>query len=80
MNPKLLNKQQLLAVLQSITQSVVANDSFEGSLHYTCMVEGCASGEFMVSASWRVGNSLGQGGCNIVGDEERDESTDGAMY
>lgn len=68
MKPKRLTKQELIAVLRDLTESIAADDSFEGSLEFTCMDPGCAVGEFMVQASYRIGNSEGQGGMRIVGE------------
>lgn len=64
---KKLTKQQLIEALRDITESIANDDSFEGGFEYSCLSEDCAKGEFMVAASWRVGNSQGQGGYNLIG-------------
>lgn len=64
MKPKQQTKEQLLAALRSIADSIAVNDSFEGSIEYTIT----GRDTFDVRACWRVGNSDGQGGCVIIGD------------
>ena len=64
MKPKQQTKQQLIAALRSIAQSIEENDSFEGSIEYTIT----GRNAFDVQAFWRVGNSEGQGGSIMIGD------------
>ncbi len=64
MNPKKQTKEQLIAALHGIAQSISENDSFEGTLEY--VVSGPDT--FDVRAFWRVGNSEGQGGSIVIGE------------
>jgi quinol monooxygenase YgiN len=81
--PAYLTKGQLLAVLDEVRQLVAENDSFEGSLSYELPwstelgdpVDDSRSG-FRVRASYRTGNSMGQGGMRMIG-EWVDEPTGG---
>jgi len=77
-----LAKADLLVVLRDMAERVEADDSFEGSVEWTCIDPETVSddlepGEFMVRAFWRVGNSEGQGGARIVGtvEESADDSS-----
>jgi hypothetical protein len=65
---------ELLGVLDDVRARVAAGDSFEGSLEYLMpydeegvLVEGA---DFMVRAAYRVGNSQGQGGMRLVGEQK----------
>lgn len=64
----IFTKEQLLEVLDDIRARVERDDSFEGSLSYSCMEEHLPKEgkHFEVSANYRVGNSLGQGGVSII--------------
>lgn len=62
----IISKQKLLELLNDITESIKANDSFEGRLSYTCLNDACKKEEFEVDAFIRVGNSEGQGGCILI--------------
>lgn len=69
MIPKYLTKDELLAVLDDLRAHIEANDSFEGSFEYTFPEQGDPSGDgFRVRASYRIGNSMGQGGMRMVGE------------
>ena len=57
---------QLATLLNDIKAGIEAGDSFEGNLEYTCMAKGLQRGEWEVRASYRVGNSQGQGGMIII--------------
>ena len=58
----------LAAVLRGMADLVESGDSFEGSLEYMIPVEDqAAPDEVMVRASFRIGNSEGQGGVRIIG-------------
>lgn len=61
-----LTRQELLAVIDNMRAVVAIGDSFEGNIHYTCMTEGLEQNEFEVSATYRVGNLDGQGGCRVI--------------
>jgi hypothetical protein len=63
---KTLNKQQLLTVLEDIKKSIENNDSMEGRISYSIMGEDLKPDEFEVEATYRVGNSEGQGSIRIV--------------
>ena len=70
-----LSKDEFLVVLDDMRALVAAGDSFEGSLSYefpwnTEMgdpADDPADG-FRVRASYRTGNSMGQGGMRMVGE------------
>lgn len=63
-----LSKDEFLAVLKHITELVEADDSYGGSLQYEARPE---PNYFDVVASYRYGNSLGQGGV-IMYNETKD--------
>lgn len=64
----LRTKEELLATLKDMQAVIEANDSFEGNISYNCMADNVepGSGNFEVSATYRVGNSLGQGGVVMI--------------
>ena len=61
---------ELVVVLKDMAALVEEGDSFEGSVEYL-MPEAALShpqeAEVMVRASYRIGNSMGQGGVRIIG-------------
>lgn len=65
--PVPMDKPGLLHVLDDLRACVVADDSFEGSLEYLMPTEGDPDCAFMVRASYRIGNSMGQGGVRMIG-------------
>ncbi len=68
MSPEKLTKDELLDTLRGIIALIQADDSFEGNLTYSCLEEGLGRGEFAVTAAFRTGNSMGQGGMRLIGD------------
>lgn len=73
--PEFLTREQLLLVLDDITQRITAGDSFEGFFEYTLPWD-AEMGDpetdedkdgYRVRASYRVGNLQGQGGMRMVG-------------
>lgn len=66
----ILSKRQLVELLEEITQLIRDDDSFEGNISYTCMKEGLEPDQFSVTGAFRHGNSMGQGGCDILPEEE----------
>lgn len=76
MMPVYLTKEQLLAVLEEVQALVAADDSFEGSLSYefpwhTEIGDSADDPDgpgFRVQASYRMGNSMGQGGIRMIGE------------
>jgi hypothetical protein len=66
----LQTRRELLAILDDIKSSVERDDSFEGSIEYELRepLVLVGHGSFAVRASYRVGNSQGQGGLVMVGD------------
>lgn len=84
MMPVYMSKDDLLAVLDDVRAQVAADDSFEGSLSYefpwhTEMgdpADDPTGPGFRVRASYRIGNSMGQGGMRIAG-EMREIESDG---
>jgi hypothetical protein len=63
-----LSTQQLLAHIEQIQKGVETDDSLEGSLQFSAR----ADGDWDVSACYRVGNLMGQGGTVLVRDESKD--------
>lgn len=63
-------KAELLAILDDIRTSVERDDSFEGSIEYLMPgpLDLDPDADFAVMASYRVGNSQGQGGVVLIGD------------
>lgn len=68
MLPKKLSKDQLLGVLARMIEAVKADDSFDGSIEYHAEPE---PGVFEVMGSFRIGNSEGQGGCVLIGEDDQ---------
>lgn len=65
-------KAELLAILDDIRAAVAGDDSFEGSIEY--LMPGPLGldpdADFAVRASYRVGNSQGQGGYVLIGERK----------
>ena len=84
--PAYLSKEQLIGVLVDMLNLVCADDSFEGSLSYELPwqkqcgdpVTDPTGPGFRVRASYRTGNSMGQGGMRTVG-EMREVTKEGVM-
>jgi hypothetical protein len=84
--PAYLTKQQLIDVLIDVLNVVCADDSFEGSLSYEFPwnqahgdpVTDPSPNGFRVRASYRIGNSMGQGGLRTIG-EMREVTADGVV-
>jgi len=69
MCPVLMSQLALLELLDDIRQRVADGDSFEGSLEYLMPgADDAPPRTFDVRASYRVGNSLGQGGMCMIGE------------
>ncbi len=66
----IITKRELTELLEEISQLVKDDDSFEGTITYTCMKEGLELDQFEVTGFFRHGNSQGQGGCSILPGEE----------
>ena len=66
MIPRKLTTSELVALLRHVADSVEAGDSFAGFLEYDCMTDQCQRGEYLVKGAYRVGNSQGQGGMNLI--------------
>jgi hypothetical protein len=73
--PEPCSKETLLMLLDDIRAHVEADDSFEGFVEYTMpwseeigdpMTDGPDT-NFRVRASYRIGNSQGQGGMRMIG-------------
>jgi len=73
--PTYMSKDEFLVILDDIRTLVAAGDSFEGSLSYELPWHHTEMGDpaedpfdgFRVRASYRTGNSMGQGGMRLVG-------------
>ncbi len=70
---KKIAKEDLLMILRDMIACVEQDDSYEGSIEYSCIHDACQKDEFMVRASYRIGNSEGQGGCRMVGVMDNEE-------
>ena len=76
MRHKPTSQEQLLELLDDIRERVAAGDSFEGSLEYLMPGPEPFNGpefegaDFAARASYRVGNSMGQGGVSLFGIQE----------
>jgi len=70
MRHKPMSKDELLAVLDDMRAAVARNESFEGSIEYLMPgpLDIETNKEFAVMASYRVGNSMGQGGVRLIGE------------
>lgn len=68
MVPVTMSRDELLMVLEDIKERVEAGDSFEGSVEYLIPEEDAPPGSFAVRASYRVGNTMGQGGLRMIGE------------
>ena len=62
-----ISKEVLLLLLEDMRKRIEANDSFEGSVEYSCMQDECEKNEFVVKANYRIGNTNGQGGMRTIG-------------
>ena len=69
----IMSKDELIEVVKGILSSIEADDSFEGSLNYSCMHPAVTGSEFEVGAMFRVGNSMGQGGMVVIDNLPEDE-------
>lgn len=69
-----MTQEQLVHLLQDITQAIEHGDSFEGNLEYLMPdekdYEANPGVQFMVRGAYRVGNSMGQGGMRFIGARE----------
>lgn len=66
--PEPMPKDALLEVLRHITASIEADDSFEGFFTYSLPEPEDPPGtEFRLAAMYRIGNSMGQGGYQMIG-------------
>lgn len=61
-----ITTQQLVDALRSIADLIEKNDSYEGTISYSCLEEGLKPGEFEATSFIRVGNREGQGGARIM--------------
>ena len=70
MRHKPMTKDELLAVLDDMRAAVATSDSFEGSIEYLMPgpLDIETDKEFAVMASYRIGNSTGQGGVRLIGE------------
>lgn len=66
--PEYMTKNELLLILEDITNTVHSNDSFGGFIEFDAMDPNIPDDKtFAVKASYRIGNSFGQGGIRMVG-------------
>lgn len=70
--PVPMSKDGLLATLYDILQGVDSGDTLEGSIEFLLPHPpgDPEDADFMVRASYRIGNTLGQGGVRMVGEIE----------
>lgn len=67
---KPLSKDELVSVLEDILRGVKKDDTLEGSIEFLLPYPPAGDPEdadFMVRASYRVGNSMGQGSVRLIG-------------
>lgn len=71
--PEPMTADQFVAVLEDVLDRVRTGDSFEGNLQYLMPIPDDGQPDFpaeiafLVSGSYRVGNSQGQGGMRMIG-------------
>ncbi|MFF8829280.1 hypothetical protein [Streptomyces sp. NPDC015131] len=63
-----MSREELLSLLDDIRDRVATGDSFEGHIRYLIAEPG-SQHPFDVAALYRIGNSMGQGGARIIGDQ-----------
>jgi hypothetical protein len=67
---KVVTKEQLVSEVEDMLACIKSDDSYGGFMEYdTIGSEGMPElkqGEFLLRASYRIGNSYGQGGMRIV--------------
>ncbi|WP_186239577.1 hypothetical protein [Burkholderia gladioli] len=63
-----MSRTDLIQLLDDTKRALLADDSFEGRINYTCMAPEVELGddEFEVSAAIRLGNSEGQGSVRLI--------------
>jgi hypothetical protein len=66
--PSYVCQESFVALLDDVRQRVASGDSFEGSLSYEFPWDGDEPKGFRVRASYRIGNSEGQGGMRMIGE------------
>lgn len=73
--PVPMSQAQLCDTLRDMLEHVAASDSFEGSIEYLMPTdEEVPEGTYaLVRASYRIGNSEGQGGVRVVGEVTEDK-------
>lgn len=65
--PVAMTQSDLVAVLRDMADLVEASDSFEGSIEYLMPGPDDPPCYAMVRASYRYGNTLGQGNLRLIG-------------
>jgi hypothetical protein len=61
-----MSRSDLLSLLDDIRERVAKGDSLEGRFHYL-LADTNAEHPYDVAAMYRVGNTMGQGGCRLIG-------------
>lgn len=64
-----MSREELLALIDDLRERVAKGDSLEGHIQYL-LADTTAEHPFDVAAMYRTGNSMGQGGCVLVGAEQ----------
>jgi len=64
-----MSRDQLLQLLDDVRQRVASGDSLEGNIRYLLAQPG-AEHPYDVDGMYRVGNSMGQGGCILIGADQ----------
>jgi hypothetical protein len=64
--PSKYTRDTLAAILEDMAKRIRNNDSFEGSIQYSCLDDGLKPGTFNATGPYRVGNSEGQGGVRLL--------------
>lgn len=67
--PQNMSQETLLAILDDIRAHVADGDSYEGNIQYLLPEDDNAPPQsFDVTATYRIGNRMGQGGMRMIGE------------
>ena len=70
MKPMKKTTEQLVHILRAVADRIEDGDSYQGHFSWDCMDETCGKDEFLVLATFRVGNKEGQGQVVLMGEME----------
>jgi len=63
-----MSKEDFIQVLKDILQTIENDDSYEGNLTWLMPEEENAEHPFDIIATYRIGNSVGQGSTRMIGE------------